>query len=389
MTTMASHRIPSLLHTLTDDVLSPSPARRELAERRYRDLAAYLERHMGAKLECKVWVYPQGSYRLGTTLVNPVTGEFDVDIVIAYDLSRGDITKQELVAQMHGWLVRYCQGGHGGGDLDPSGYDGTKRRAFTLEYPDNFHMDVLVVVLEKPAPPATIGQPSWLPDLDLYNWQPTNPRGFGEHFDRASAAQRIELAKAASVEIDELPRLGVKTSLQRAVMLFKRHRDVMYADAADDLAPHSALITAMSTASFLSCSELEPSIPAIARGLTDQVQFRNGDLWVPNPTWVEGGVELENYADRYAGRPDKVRELRRWVAAIQDDLAAFHGAHDLPTRAAAISKAFGDGLGERTASAHGRRTAGHAANVGLHASSAGLALGAANYTRPTFHGDAR
>lgn len=390
MTTMASRRpLPSLLHTLTDDVLSPSPARHVLAERRYRDLAAYLELHMGAKLDCKVWVYPQGSYRLGTTLVNPATGEFDVDIVIAYDLSRSDITKQELVAQMHGWLVRYCQNGHGGGDLEPSGYDGTKRRAFTLEYPDDFHMDVLVVVLEKPAPSATIGQPSWLPDRDMHNWQPTNPRGFGEHFDHTSAAQLTELAKAANVEIDDLPRLGVKTSLQRAVMLFKRHRDVMFADGADDLAPHSALITAMATAAYLTSSELEPSVQAIALGLTDQIRFNNGHLWVPNPTWVDGDVELENYADRYAGRPDKVQELRRWVTAVQEDLDAFHGAHDLRSRAAAISKAFGEGLGERAASAHGRRTADQASKLGMHASSAGLALGAANYARPTFHGDAR
>lgn len=388
-TATAPRRLPSLLHTLTDDVLSPNLARRQLAERRYEDLGAYLMEHMGAKLNCQVWVYPQGSYRLGTTLVNSVTDEFDVDIVVAYDISRGDITRKELVQQMHGWLVQYCEHGHGGGDLEPSEYDGTKRRAFTLIYPDAFHMDVLAVVLEKPQPPSVLGQPSWLPDRTLVLWQPTNPRGFADYFDGVSTAQRIELAKAADVDVDDLPRIGIKTSLQRSVMLFKQHRDVMYADDPDSLAPHSSLITAMATAAYRDSSALEPTIHDVVDGLPDQIQFRAGQLWVPNPTWKRDGVELENYADRYASRDDKVQELRRWVATLQSDLTDYDSSHGLQDRAGIISKLFGEGLGQRTAERHARRTAGSASRSGMHASAAGLALGAANYARPTFHGEAR
>jgi hypothetical protein len=387
-TTAIRHgRLPSLLHTLTDQVLSPSPQRRHLAERRYRDLAHYFERHMSAKLHCRVWVYPQGSYRLGTTLVNPVTNEFDVDIVVAYDISRASITKRQLVQQMHGWLVDYYLRGHSGGDLAPSDYDGSKRRAFTLIYPDDFHMDVLPVVLEKPQPQAPTGQPSWLPDSDLRGWQPTNPRGFAHYFDTVATAQRIALAKRAEVEIDELPSIGVKTSLQRAVMLFKRHRDVMFARDPDGLAPHSSLITAMATAAYRDSRVLEPAVQDIVTGLGAQVRFRNGQLWVTNPTWKREGVELENYADRYANQPEKLRELHRWIASIQNHLGAYSAAQDLRGRAEVISTAFGEGLGKRTAEQHAKATAGVAGTMGMNASSAGLTLGAANYPRPTFHGD--
>lgn len=382
-------RLPSLLHTLTDQVLSPDPPRRDLAERRYLDLAKYLQEHMGAALDCKVWVYPQGSYRLGTTLVNPVTDEFDVDIVVAYDRSRTQMTKQEVVQQMHGWLVSYCQHGHGGGDLEPSGYDGSKRRAFVIDYPDAFHMDVIAVVLEKPEPPRVLGQASWLPDRSMHHWQPTNPRGFAEYFDAISKAQRMELAEAASVDVDELPRMGVKTSLQSAVMLCKRHRDVMYADEAGDLAPHSSLITAMATAAYDTSGVLEPTVHDVIAGLADQIQFHEGVLWVPNPTWTDGGVELENYADRYRGRDDKVAELRRWVAAVEQDLSAYDGADDLRARANVINKAFGEGLGERAAERHAQLTARLGSSRGFNASAAGLSVGAGNYPRPTFHGDGR
>ena len=388
-TTTIRGRLPSLLHTLTDQVLSPDRPRRDLAERRYLDLAQYLQEHMGAALDCKVWVYPQGSYRLGTTLVNPATDEFDVDIVVAYDRSRTEMTKQEVVQQMHGWLVSYCQHGHGGGDLEPSGYDGSKRRAFVVHYPDAFHLDVLAVVLEKPEPSDVLGQPSWLPDRSLHHWQPTNPRGFAEHFDAVSKAQRTELAKAADVEIDDLPRIAVKTSLQRAVMLCKRHRDVMYADDPDDLAPHSSLITAMATAAYYASGVLEPTVHDVIAGLADQIRFRDGILRVPNPTWTVDGVELENYADRYRGRNDKLAELRHWVAAVEQDLSAYQGAHDLRARAGAISKAFGEGLGERAAERHAQRTARAGTSRGFNASAAGLSVGAANYPRPNFHGDGR
>lgn len=388
MTTTTRHvRLPSLLQTFTDQVLSPSSQRRQLAERRYRDLADYLERHMSAKLNCRVWVYPQGSYRLGTTLVNPVTNEFDVDIVVAYDISRTGITKKQLVQQMHGWLVHYYREGHGGGDLVPSDYDGSKRRAFTLVYPDDFHMDVLPVVLEKPQPLNATGQPSWLPDSTLHEWQPTNPRGFADYFDTVSQAQRVALAKRAAVEVDDLPRVGVKTSLQRAVMLCKRHRDAMFADDHEGLAPHSSLITAMAAAAYRDSQVLEPAVHDVVNGLEAQLQFRNGQLWVPNPTWKREGVELENYADRYANQPDKLRQLKRWVAEIQVDLSAYSEARDIRERAEAISKAFGEGLGQRTAEQHAKATAGAAGTHGMNASSAGLALGAGNYPRPTFHGD--
>ncbi len=387
MTAATSQQIPSLLRTLTDDVLSPSPARRSLAERRYKDLASYLEKHMAEKLEHSVRVYPQGSYRLGTTLVNPTTNEFDVDVVIAYDITRSDIGKAELVAQMHGWLVQYYLRGHGGGDLQPNDYDGTKRRAFTLAYPDDFHMDILPVVLEKPHPSNAYGQPSWLPDSSMTRWQPTNPRGFADYFDQQQNYEKDALAKRADVEVDELPRIGMKTSLQRAVMLCKRHRNVMFADDAAGLAPHSSLITALATAAYDASLQGVPNVHDVVAGLAGQIKFRDGELWVPNPTWKKNGVDLENYADRYAGCPDKVGALREWISTVEADLAGYAKAANLQARAQVLSKAFGPGLGERAAERHGQTVARNANRSGLHAAPAGLALGAANYPRPTFHGD--
>jgi hypothetical protein len=110
---------------------------------------------------------------------------------------------------------------------------------------------------------------------------------------------------------------------------------------------------------------------------------------VPNPTWKRDGVELENYADRYAGRPDKVEALRTWIAAVQQDLNSYASARNLRERAVVINKALGEDLGERAAERHAKATQRDASRIGMHASASGLTLGAANYPRPTFHGDGR
>lgn len=376
---------PSLLQVLSDTVLSPTPSRRRLAARRYEDLTRYLEKHMSKALGCTVWVYAQGSWALGTTLVEHATGKFDLDIVISLDMAKTDLTQRELVQMMHGWLVNYYTTGHGGGDLKPDDYEKGKR-AFTLLYDDHFHIDVLAVVIEKPEPPC-LGQPSWLTDRDLAHWQPTNPKGWVEHFRQVAAAERTMLAKRAEVAVEELEWIGVNTQLQRAVLLFKQHRNVLFDDDPDDLAPHSSLITAMAAGAYAESSALEPRLGDIVSGMREQIRFLDRQLWVPNPTWKRNGRELENYADRYKDRPDKVDALRRWVAELEQMFARYEGATGLRERAAELSKSFGEGLGQAAAAAAGQATGRLAQSGRLGVTATGLSTAGRPYPDSTFHGD--
>ncbi|WP_370324539.1 nucleotidyltransferase [Euzebya sp.] len=361
MTTITPQAMKSPLEVLADDILDPSPARQRLARQRYRDLGAWFKRHVPNTFASDVRVYPQGSRRLGTTNVNPITNRFDIDLVMCLYMPKERTSQAELVLRVNGWLGSYTAARMAdGGVLAPIEMDKGKR-AFTLHYADDFHMDILPVVPQLVL--DTVGEPSWLADKGLRNWQPTNPEGFAKHFDAVSQAEALVLAKRAGVEVEDLPDQRILTNLQRGVKLLKRHRDEQFGDDPDKLAPPSAVITALATASYRATiqgsSAGTVSLVDIVAGMPDQIQFRAGELWVPNPT-----LRTENYADRYAGQDRKVQALHTWLASAgQAFRAASAGPGGIQHKATTIDEAFGAGLGRRVAQ-HMGVTVSAAANVG-------------------------
>jgi len=230
----------SFLHELAIE-LDPPLDRKQFARACYEDLGRWLRDHAAQTADRDVQVYPQGSGNLGTTNRDPFTGEFDVDLVIRVAYGKWELSQKQLNQIINGWLGSYVsvrqEPGH---RLAPIKLDKGKR-AWTLYYEDGFHMDVLPVVPDLADElDASMGDPSWLIDKELLRWQPTNPRGFAKWFRRISAAERyerkIELAKRAEVEIDQLPDHRIKTSLQLTVQLLKRHRDYMFRDEPDGIA---------------------------------------------------------------------------------------------------------------------------------------------------------
>lgn len=221
-------------------------------------------------------------------------------------------------------------------------------------------MDVLPVVPDLAGElDASMGDPSWLTDKELIRWQPTNPRGFADWFREISAAEhyrrKVEAAKRAKVEVDQLPDDQVKTTLQVSVQVLKRHRDHLFRDDPDRLAPPSAVLTALAAQAYQAQmpfgGNLADVVEAVVVDMPNHLHRNAGELWVPNPT-----CSAENYADRYHGRPDKERALGDWLRRAHDDLSRVATVHDATRVSEAIDEAFGPGLGARIATRIGRAT---------------------------------
>jgi len=205
-----------------------------------------------------------------------------------------------------------------------------------------------------------MGDPSWLTDKALVRWQPTNPRGFAKWFREISAAEhyqrKVELAKRAKVEVDQLPDDQVKTSLQLTVQLCKRHRDYKFRDDPDRLAPPSAVITALASQAYRTQTpaggNLADVVEDVVAGMPHHLHRMDaGKLWVPNPTCTE-----ENYADRYHNNPGKEQALQEWLQQAQDDFSKVTTVRDAARVSEAIDETFGPGLGSRIAKRIGRDT---------------------------------
>jgi hypothetical protein len=134
------------------------------------------------------------------------------------------------------------------------------RRCWTLSYTDGaqFHMDILPALPDAQRYQATLmekghralasdaglsGQAIAITDKTLpqygqvtEDWPQSNPMGYATWFRNRMRVQLTERKKAlAECEritaiVDYIPDYKVKTPLQRAIQLLKRHRDCMFAD---------------------------------------------------------------------------------------------------------------------------------------------------------------
>lgn len=336
------------LRLLADD-LDPPPERKQAARDRYTDLGEFLTEVAANHVSRDVNVYPQGSYKLGTTTRDPFTGEFDVDLVIHVDFHKSEITQQNLNDIVGGWLDLYVKSRNlGNNPLAPSGLEHGSR-AWTLVYDDHFHMDALPVASAYPGEiPSTAGTPEWLTDKSFWNWLETNPSGLAKWFENLAEPELETRAKVTKVEIEELPPEQAKSSMRRAIQVLKRHRDHMFEDDADDLAPPSVLTTVLAGLAYqreMPCGgDVGDVLRAVVPAMPEFLQRKSGELWLPNPTCID-----ENYADRYDGRRDKEKALYTWLEQVNRDLEDLDDTKGLDALKHRFDHVFGTGYGTRVA----------------------------------------
>ena len=307
--------------------LDISPDLYELAEARYLEVGRHLARRQSSIASFKPAVFPQGSLRLGTIITPIVPGcEYDVDLVCVVGFRKEAVTQRQL-KQLIGaelrlaWAVRLEE----------------KRRCWTLNYPRQFHLDVLPAIPDVELPPTAI----LLTDKDLVRWQHSDPQAYARWFESRMAAVFFEakkqLAMQLRVNVADVPDWRVRTPLQRVVQLLKRHRD-MFFQRDLDVRPASIIITTLA-------ATLYQGQRSIAQALTDIVEAlpkapgKSGDRYeIWNPVHLK-----ENFADRWNEDPTLARAFLRWVAAVRADvekwLGSFSGVHQLSL---SLAPRFGD-----------------------------------------------
>lgn len=321
------------------------PGKYQDAVGRYQAVGRWLEDGEYSECSGDLCIYPQGSFRLGT-VVRPIRDGieacYDIDLVCEMPLLK-DRTTPQAVKAMVGDRLR--EDGTYKKLLEPEG-----RRCWTLEYAEEdgvgFHLDVL------PAVPDARG----LLDTAIaitnksgtaYTWSPSNPRGYGAWFDGRNAdafsevvsEQKMTIQRRASLiyaSIDKVPDQLVRTPLQRAIQLMKRHRDLSFNDHGRiDHAPISIIITTLAAHLYANETDVYSALSAIVgklqahaalvegRGIDGSLaemgliqRLRDGTWYIGNPSNPE-----ENFADRWhEDNQARARAFFSWVDALQKDL---------------------------------------------------------------------
>ena len=187
------------------------------------------------------------------------------------------------------------------------------RRCWTLDYPRQFHMDVLPAIPNLERRPTGI----LLTDTELRTWQRSNPIRYADWFyDRMKVIfreKRAALAESLRLSIEEVPQWRVKTPLQRVVQLLKRHRDLYFQEDQDDR-PVSIIITTLAAQAYKNQADLQNALLGVAKGMPDFVEKRNGRWWVPNPVDPD-----ENFADKWNEKPKRREKFFAWTEKVYED----------------------------------------------------------------------
>ena len=155
------------------------------------------------------------------------------------------------------------------GTLEP------RRRCWTLFYKKKFHLDVLPTIPDEEHSTTGI----LVTDTNLVRWQFSNPLGYaGWFYDSMRTTlqeERSALAKSMSVDIQDVPEWLVRTPLQRAVQMLKRHRDIHFRDDLEKR-PVSIIITTLAGRAYKNEPDLAQAVVQIVEGMDEHIENRNG-----------------------------------------------------------------------------------------------------------------
>ncbi len=336
--------------------LDISPSDYKKAVKRYEALAEYLNEAEYEGAVNGVSIYPQGSFELGT-VIRPIKDTedsgYDIDLVCETNIptistSPGDI--KNAIGDKIKESPRYNR---------MLGEEG--KRCWKLEYDEDdgfdFHMDVLPSKRETAERINQLKTQTDYPelvdtsiaitnkeDMGTYRWSTSNPRGFSNWFGMMNNSSFLTIASKAKQElyennqkifasVDEVPDQLIRTPLQKAIQILKRHRDVYFAGhEIEEYKPISIIITTL--AAYMYNNEdnvydalkniiinLRQYLPLVDRKsplVSEKIIQRQGnEIWyIRNPVDRE-----ENFADRWHEDNDaRAKAFFQWASVVSTDL---------------------------------------------------------------------
>jgi hypothetical protein len=380
MSTNISHatsRPPAVILEEMAKAIDITREQSDKAEALYKTLGEWLSAHSDAE----VHVYVQGSFLLGT-IVRPVSddGEYDIDLVFRREIARKETSQAKVRTSAVDLLDQFSEAN----DLEPPEELGRCERLVMKD--DGFHVDVLAAI---PDDEHEDDRAILLSDRDLFRWEHSNPLGYADWFyERMSevfASQRSALAIKLSRKVDDVPRWMVRTPLQRAIQLLKRHRDIHFAEDPSQQ-PSSMLLTTLAALAYKQQGSVERAVIEIAADMPNYIERRDGKYWVENPAHPE-----ENFCDKWNTDPARKQKFHDWLDQLSSELGLSIEVDDgLDKLRDVLKSGFGAGLVDLGLERYAKRVAKLAGGEVLGVGADGT-LTSAKRNRPapttTFHGE--
>lgn len=325
-----------------------------------------------------VSIYPQGSFELGT-VTRPLKGSkkagYDIDLVCEISIPKGDTTPGYVKSSIGYRLKEH--------ETYKRILDDEGKRCWTLEYAEEndigFHLDVLPSVAENPTTIEQLRSLTEHPHLVetaiaitnkdgkySYCWSTSNPRGYSEWFKTinnpsfqviAPQARKLlfESYRHLFASVDEVPDQLIRTPLQQAIQIMKRHRDVRFSGHKhEDFKPISMIITTLAAHLYNNEDNVFLALRNIAarlRGYSPLIEGRilhgagNIIRRKPDGTWYIGNPvnRSENFADRWHEDGGvRAEAFFEWASWVSTDLIEIADNPDYDTIVGSVQEKIDD-----------------------------------------------
>ncbi len=264
----------------------------------------------GIALDVKI--EPQGSMNLGT-VIRPISDKDEYDIDLVCLLKNGSTLPFHRIKGVVGDRLKAHRTYRR--MLEPEG-----KRCWTMQF-NEFHMDILPCVpkdMYYVEPDRTSITLTHKNELGLYEPRFSNPYAYHAWFEeRMKDVLHIEKGQYAvrnKVDITMVPTYKVRTPLQKAIQLMKRHRDIFFQHNDED-APISIIITTLAALAYNGEANVYEALCNIVEKMPQFVKMRNGKYWIENPV-----MSAENFADKWNEKPTKATAFYHWLRQVRQDL---------------------------------------------------------------------
>lgn len=323
--------------------LDITEAQYEEAKKHYNAVSNWLNEKDSEIVGYKPKIYPQGSFRIGT-ITKPINDidKYDVDLVCELTYLDKDNTTQSKLKNMIGDRLRANK------KYEKMLKEG--KRCWTLIYSDStcFSMDILPAIPNNDEDFSKINNSIFITDKELYQWQESNPIDYAEWFKIQMKEQFLKkkrlLAESTKADIEDIPDYKIKTTLQQAIQILKRHRDIMFEKNTDNK-PISIIITTLAAKTYKNEPNLLDALLNIVNNMHKYIEYdSNGYVVIKNPV-----NEKENFADKWKKQPEKKEMFFDWLKQAKNDLENIMSKEEFNSIEGILKSIFGDRLVNTTA----------------------------------------
>ena len=290
-------------------VIEISKTEHEKAVKSYNAVGTFIDNNIP---QYDIKVVPQGSFRLGT-VIKPITDEdeYDIDLVAIIDhkfLSAKEL--KNIVGDALKSSDRYSEKLVEG------------KRCWTIEYSESskYHMDILPTMMSDTySTNKELTMTHKEDEKSDYEFRQTNPEAYYDWFIERMEEERKRLKEEYAIrnklEIVDVPEYEIKTTLQVAIQILKRYRDIKFKET-PDIKPISIILTTLMAKVYTGKESVYELIEKFSKEYMMHIEKdENGNIIIRNPV-----NENENFADKWPKYPERREAFFKFMTELEEDL---------------------------------------------------------------------